>query len=133
METGGRGAIAPQDFGRFRSNEMIFYYCPIPSNCQTFRCLSEIETRLKSRKFQVPILFFQALRSAALAAPAIEDFEKHEGTHILQSLDGFAIALNSDGRFLYISETVSIYLGLSQVRPLCIHNSWHIVYYVCSM
>ena len=59
----------------------------------------------------------QALRSAALAVPAMEDFEKHEGTHILQSLDGFAIALNSDGRFLYISETVSIYLGLSQVRP----------------
>jgi len=45
----------------------------------------------------------------------IEDFEKHEGTHILQSLDGFAISLNADGRFLYISETVSIYLGLSQV------------------
>lgn len=25
-------------------------------------------------------------------------------------------ALNQDGKFLYISETVSIYLGLSQVR-----------------
>ena len=60
----------------------------------------------------------QALRSSALSSPAVEDFEKHEGTHILQSLDGFAIALNSDGRFLYISETVSIYLGLSQVRYL---------------
>ena len=43
-------------------------------------------------------------------------FEEHEGTHILQSLDGFAISLASDGRFLYISETVSIYLGLSQVE-----------------
>lgn len=32
-----------------------------------------------------------------------------------QSLDGFALALAGDGRFLYISETVSIYLGLSQV------------------
>ena len=42
-------------------------------------------------------------------------FEEHEGTHILQSLDGFALSLNLDGRFLYISETVSIYLGLSQV------------------
>ena len=46
----------------------------------------------------------------------MEVFEEHEGTHILQSLDGFAISLASDGRFLYISETVSIYLGLSQVR-----------------
>lgn len=32
-----------------------------------------------------------------------------------QSLDGFIFALNKEGRFLYISETVSIYLGLSQV------------------
>ena len=47
---------------------------------------------------------------------AMEVFEEHEGTHILQSLDGFAISLASDGRFLYISETVSIYLGLSQAR-----------------
>lgn len=47
---------------------------------------------------------------------ACDIFQEHEGTHILQSLDGFAISLNSDGRFLYISETVSIYLGLSQVN-----------------
>ncbi|XP_068569052.1 neuronal PAS domain-containing protein 3-like [Cebidichthys violaceus] len=33
-----------------------------------------------------------------------------------QSLDGFVFALNKEGRFLYISETVSIYLGLSQVE-----------------
>ncbi|ESO12518.1 hypothetical protein HELRODRAFT_63031 [Helobdella robusta] len=43
-------------------------------------------------------------------------FECHQGTHILQSLDGFAFALSNDARFLYISETVSIYLGLSQVE-----------------
>merc|ERR1719422_1788228 len=41
---------------------------------------------------------------------AMDVFQEHEGTHILQSLDGFAISLASDGRFLYISETVSIYL-----------------------
>ncbi|CAL4059889.1 unnamed protein product [Meganyctiphanes norvegica] len=46
----------------------------------------------------------------------VEMFETHQGTHILQSLDGFAFALTNDGRFLYISETVSIYLGLSQVE-----------------
>ncbi|XP_066247187.1 protein trachealess isoform X1 [Euwallacea similis] len=49
------------------------------------------------------------------------EIEQHHGTHILQSpvlqaLDGFALAVGSDGRFLYISETVSIYLGLSQVE-----------------
>ncbi|XP_074604189.1 protein trachealess-like isoform X2 [Brevipalpus obovatus] len=43
-------------------------------------------------------------------------FDVHQGTHILQALDGFAFALGQDGRFLYISETVSIYLGLSQVE-----------------
>lgn len=49
------------------------------------------------------------------ASLSLELFEQHHGTHILQSLDGFVLALNNDGRFLYISETVSIYLGLSQV------------------
>ncbi|CAG9759323.1 unnamed protein product [Ceutorhynchus assimilis] len=47
---------------------------------------------------------------------ATDIFETHQGTHILQSLDGFALAVAADGRFLYISETVSIYLGLSQVE-----------------
>lgn len=50
------------------------------------------------------------------AGVALDLFEQHQGTHILQSLDGFALAVAADGRFLYISETVSIYLGLSQVR-----------------
>lgn len=50
------------------------------------------------------------------AGLALELFEQHQGTHILQSLDGFALAVAADGRFLYISETVSIYLGLSQVN-----------------
>lgn len=45
-----------------------------------------------------------------------DPFDIHQGAHILQSLDGFAFALSNDGRFLYISETVSIYLGLSQVE-----------------
>ncbi|XP_045484446.1 protein trachealess isoform X2 [Pieris rapae] len=47
---------------------------------------------------------------------AMDLFEQHQGTHILQSLDGFALSVAADGRFLYISETVSIYLGLSQVE-----------------
>nr|XP_027198196.1 protein trachealess-like [Dermatophagoides pteronyssinus] len=53
---------------------------------------------------------------SALKCKANSVFESHQGTHILQSLDGFAFALGQDGRFLYISETVSIYLGLSQVE-----------------
>ncbi|XP_067470441.1 neuronal PAS domain-containing protein 3 isoform X1 [Thunnus thynnus] len=56
----------------------------------------------------------QRRRSPTVVASEI--FEPHLGSHILQSLDGFVFALNKEGRFLYISETVSIYLGLSQVE-----------------
>ncbi|XP_019610116.1 neuronal PAS domain-containing protein 3 isoform X9 [Rhinolophus sinicus] len=55
-------------------------------------------------------------RRRSPSALAIEVFETHLGSHILQSLDGFVFALNQEGKFLYISETVSIYLGLSQVE-----------------
>ncbi|XP_054719168.1 protein trachealess-like [Uloborus diversus] len=57
-----------------------------------------------------------SIRSRSSSSLAMDIFEQHQGTHILQSLDGFAFALSADGRFLYISETVSIYLGLSQVE-----------------
>uniref|UniRef100_A0A8C4RB06 Neuronal PAS domain protein 1 n=1 Tax=Erpetoichthys calabaricus TaxID=27687 RepID=A0A8C4RB06_ERPCA len=43
-------------------------------------------------------------------------FEQQLGGHLLQSLDGFVFVVSHEGRFLYISETVSIYLGLSQVE-----------------
>ena len=68
----------------------------------------------------------QALRSSALSSPAVEDFEKHEGTHILQSLDGFAIALNSDGRFLYISETMRQANSPAKISSLCIGTGTYI-------
>ncbi|KAG0423809.1 hypothetical protein HPB47_000419, partial [Ixodes persulcatus] len=57
-----------------------------------------------------------SLRGRSMSNFAVDIFEQHQGTHILQSLDGFTFALGADGRFLYISETVSIYLGLSQVE-----------------
>ncbi|XP_031787684.1 protein trachealess isoform X3 [Nasonia vitripennis] len=57
-----------------------------------------------------------ANRVRSPASLPVDMFEQLHGTHILQSLDGFAMAVAADGRFLYISETVSIYLGLSQVE-----------------
>ncbi|XP_036121005.1 neuronal PAS domain-containing protein 3 isoform X1 [Molossus molossus] len=57
-----------------------------------------------------------AQRRRSPSSLAVEVFEAHLGSHILQSLDGFVFALNQEGKFLYISETVSIYLGLSQVE-----------------
>ncbi|EGW15012.1 Neuronal PAS domain-containing protein 1 [Cricetulus griseus] len=62
-----------------------------------------------------------AVRAPARRGPVAlvsEVFEQHLGGHILQSLDGFVFALNQEGKFLYISETVSIYLGLSQCHHL---------------
>ena len=49
-----------------------------------------------------------------------------EFLYLFQSLDGFAFTLGADGRFLYVSETVSIYLGLSQVRKNYHQNHFYI-------
>ncbi|CAH1153285.1 unnamed protein product [Phaedon cochleariae] len=69
-----------------------------------------------SRDGPPPSKTLKAARNRSQGNLAMDIFEQHQGTHILQSLDGFALAVASDGRFLYISETVSIYLGLSQVE-----------------
>ncbi|CAF1197775.1 unnamed protein product [Rotaria sordida] len=47
---------------------------------------------------------------------AFKLFNADEASQLLQSLDGFIFALNSDGRILYISESVSSSLGLSMVE-----------------
>ncbi|XP_053745320.1 neuronal PAS domain-containing protein 3 isoform X9 [Panthera pardus] len=72
------------------------------------------KSELCMRKTPCEVIGAQRRRSPS--ALAIEVFEAHLGSHILQSLDGFVFALNQEGKFLYISETVSIYLGLSQVE-----------------
>ncbi|XP_074184237.1 neuronal PAS domain-containing protein 3 isoform X10 [Rhinolophus sinicus] len=72
------------------------------------------KSELCMRKPPCEVIGTQRRRSPS--ALAIEVFETHLGSHILQSLDGFVFALNQEGKFLYISETVSIYLGLSQVE-----------------
>ncbi|OQV15476.1 Neuronal PAS domain-containing protein 3 [Hypsibius exemplaris] len=45
-----------------------------------------------------------------------ESVEINFGSHVLQAHDGFVVALSAEGHILYISETVSVYLGLSQVE-----------------
>ncbi|XP_023329490.1 single-minded homolog 2 [Eurytemora carolleeae] len=44
------------------------------------------------------------------------DIIKELGSHLLQTLDGFIFVLSSDGKIMYISETASVHLGLSQVE-----------------
>ncbi|XP_050535387.1 single-minded homolog 2 isoform X2 [Daktulosphaira vitifoliae] len=41
---------------------------------------------------------------------------KELGSHLLQSLDGFIFVVGGDGKIMYISETASVHLGLSQVE-----------------
>ncbi|XP_054596641.2 single-minded homolog 1-A [Nothobranchius furzeri] len=38
------------------------------------------------------------------------------GSHLLQTLDGFVFVVAPDGKIMYISETASVHLGLSQVE-----------------
>ncbi|ETN63092.1 single-minded [Anopheles darlingi] len=41
---------------------------------------------------------------------------KELGSHLLQTLDGFILVVAPDGKIMYISETASVHLGLSQVE-----------------
>lgn len=45
-------------------------------------------------------------------------------TTLLESLDGFLAILDSDGVILYVSESISIYLGLTQVRIMLLNESF---------
>lgn len=44
---------------------------------------------------------------------------KELGSHLLQTLDGFIFVVAPDGKIMYISETASVHLGLSQVVLWC--------------
>ncbi|XP_076334054.1 single-minded homolog 1-like isoform X1 [Tachypleus tridentatus] len=41
---------------------------------------------------------------------------KELGSHLLQTLDGFVFVVAPDGKIMYVSETASVHLGLSQVE-----------------
>ncbi|XP_036071238.1 single-minded homolog 2 [Oryzias melastigma] len=47
---------------------------------------------------------------------SLDNMAKDLGAHLLQTLDGFVFVVASDGKIIYISETASVHLGLSQVE-----------------
>ncbi|CAI9176085.1 unnamed protein product [Rangifer tarandus platyrhynchus] len=49
-------------------------------------------------------------------AGPLDTVAKELGSHLLQTLDGFVFVVASDGKIMYISETASVHLGLSQVE-----------------
>ncbi|XP_039253820.2 uncharacterized protein LOC120330900 [Styela clava] len=60
----------------------------------------------------------RSVKSALQQVAMTKIIEEQLGSRILQSLDGFMFVLNCSGRFLYVSESVSIFLGLSQVEMI---------------
>ncbi|OXA51036.1 single-minded homolog 2 isoform X2 [Folsomia candida] len=48
--------------------------------------------------------------------PPRESTIRELGSHLLQTLDGFIFVVAPDGKIMYISETASVHLGLSQVE-----------------
>ncbi|KAJ3589271.1 hypothetical protein NHX12_010116 [Muraenolepis orangiensis] len=46
----------------------------------------------------------------------LDSMARELGSHLLQTLDGFVFVVAPDGKIMYISETASVHLGLSQVE-----------------
>ena len=65
------------------------------------------ELEKNNRRFQL----YPDRCSTSLRAEVMKEL----GSHLLQTLDGFIFVLSSDGKIMYISETASVHLGLSQV------------------
>ncbi|XP_016413219.1 single-minded homolog 2 [Sinocyclocheilus rhinocerous] len=56
----------------------------------------------------------EAWGQSARVSP-LDIMAKDLGSHLLQTLDGFVFVVASDGKIMYISETASVHLGLSQM------------------
>lgn len=76
--------------------------------------------RLTTSYLKIRNVFPDGLGDAWGATPAITNSRdaaiKELGSHLLQTLDGFIFVVAPDGKIMYISETASVHLGLSQVE-----------------
>nr|CAG4636082.1 EOG090X0484 [Eubosmina coregoni] len=76
--------------------------------------------RLTTSYLKMRQVFPDGLGDAWGAAPLCnnprETCIKELGSHLLQTLDGFIFVVAPDGKIMYISETASVHLGLSQVE-----------------
>ncbi|KAJ1532336.1 hypothetical protein ONE63_000942 [Megalurothrips usitatus] len=76
--------------------------------------------RLTTSYLKMRHVFPDGLGDAWGAAPCPvnprESSIKELGSHLLQTLDGFIFVVAPDGKIMYISETASVHLGLSQVE-----------------
>ncbi|XP_050460580.1 single-minded homolog 2 isoform X3 [Cataglyphis hispanica] len=76
--------------------------------------------RLTTSYLKMRAVFPHGLGDEWGAAPPpnnpLEAAIKELGSHLLQTLDGFIFVVAPDGKIMYISETASVHLGLSQVE-----------------
>ncbi|KAB0802712.1 hypothetical protein PPYR_04898 [Photinus pyralis] len=76
--------------------------------------------RLTTSYLKMRQVFPDGLGDAWGAAPPVTNSRetpiKELGSYLLQTLDGFIFVVAPDGKIMYISETASVHLGLSQVE-----------------
>ncbi|XP_041351367.1 single-minded homolog 1-A-like [Gigantopelta aegis] len=73
--------------------------------------------RLSTSYLKMRAVFPEGLGEAwGQRSPPRTPLEKELGSHLLQTLDGFIFVVAPDGKIMYISETASVHLGLSQVE-----------------
>lgn len=83
---------------------------------------------LSNQPFFLWKLLFAGLGDAWGASPVVpnhrESLLKEVGSYLLQTLDGFIFVVAPDGKIMYISETASVHLGLSQVSYLELYGDF---------
>ncbi|XP_037640130.1 single-minded homolog 1-A isoform X1 [Sebastes umbrosus] len=75
--------------------------------------------RLTTSYLKMRIVFPQGLGESwghVSRSTSLDGVSQELGSHLLQTLDGFIFVVAPDGKIMYISETASVHLGLSQVE-----------------
>nr|XP_009681180.1 PREDICTED: single-minded homolog 1 [Struthio camelus australis] len=74
--------------------------------------------RLTTSYLKMRVVFPEGLGEAwghSSRTSPLDNVGRELGSHLLQTLDGFIFVVAPDGKIMYISETASVHLGLSQV------------------
>uniref|UniRef100_A0A8C5Q1G8 SIM bHLH transcription factor 1 n=1 Tax=Leptobrachium leishanense TaxID=445787 RepID=A0A8C5Q1G8_9ANUR len=75
--------------------------------------------RLTTSYLKMRVVFPEGLGEAwghPARPSSLDNVGRELGAHLLQTLDGFIFVVAPDGKIMYISETASVHLGLSQVE-----------------
>ncbi|XP_009647330.1 single-minded homolog 1 [Egretta garzetta] len=76
--------------------------------------------RLTTSYLKMRVVFPEGLGEAwghSSRTSPLDNVGRELGSHLLQTLDGFIFVVAPDGKIMYISETASVHLGLSQTQP----------------